>query len=195
MYGVTIALLICRVNTSVYGCEMTRRLTVDDWLEHGLEVLGTHGFMALKADPMAKSLGVSRGSFYWHFSNLNDFHVRVLEHWRSNTTSQVIQSVSDASGDRLVRLVAQAFAADRKLERAVRSWAAAVNWVADAVDIVDDQRIDFIRKLLVDDGLPRRLAGPRAMLLYWGYLGRLLVRTPELPDRAMRDWVRMMQQA
>ena len=61
---------------------MTKRLTARDWIDFALTTLAREGFHALKADVLARKLGVSRGSFYWHFTELGTFHARVIEHWR-----------------------------------------------------------------------------------------------------------------
>ena len=41
---------------------MSERLSADDWVKAGLKALAADGFTALKADPLAKALGISRGS-------------------------------------------------------------------------------------------------------------------------------------
>ena len=53
---------------------MTDQLSADDWISQGLKALAKSGFIALKADPLARAMGVSRGSFYWHFADLGAFH-------------------------------------------------------------------------------------------------------------------------
>jgi AcrR family transcriptional regulator len=62
---------------------MTKRLRAQDWINFALRTLAHEGFDAMKADVLARKLGVSRGSFYWHFSDLDGFHARVIEHWNS----------------------------------------------------------------------------------------------------------------
>jgi AcrR family transcriptional regulator len=59
---------------------MARRLTAQDWIEFTLAMLAHEGFAALKSDVLARKLGVARGSFYWHFTDLGAFHARVIEH-------------------------------------------------------------------------------------------------------------------
>ena len=49
---------------------MTDQLSANDWLDQGLKTLARRGFTALKAEPLAKAMGVSRGSFYWHFTDI-----------------------------------------------------------------------------------------------------------------------------
>jgi len=47
-----------------------------------LRALAADGFTAVKADVLARTLGVSRGSFYWHFENIDKFHLCVMQRWQ-----------------------------------------------------------------------------------------------------------------
>ena len=69
---------------------MIERLTAQDWIDFGLTTLARSGFQALKAEILARKLGVSRGSFYWHFADLETFHRQVIEHWRRVATEAII---------------------------------------------------------------------------------------------------------
>src|SRR6266700_2891912 len=76
---------------------MTSQLTAQDWLELGLKVLAKNGFTALKADLLAKAMGVSRGSFYWHFADVGAFHAAILNHWREVAAEAIIRNVEAAA--------------------------------------------------------------------------------------------------
>ena len=78
MYGISLSLKF--VNTLVYVYAMDKRLTKMQWLDHGLKTLAHSGASLLKAGTLAKSLGVTRGSFYWHFADVEDFHRQLLSH-------------------------------------------------------------------------------------------------------------------
>ena len=67
---------------------MTEQLSADDWINAGLKALAKGGFTALKADPLARTMGVSRGSFYWHFADLGAFHAAILKRWREIARSE-----------------------------------------------------------------------------------------------------------
>ena len=54
------------------------RLGPREWVNAGLRALSRSGFTALKAESLSKSLGVSRGSFYWHFADVGAFQAAVL---------------------------------------------------------------------------------------------------------------------
>src|SRR5437764_2647274 len=78
--------------------KMTDQLSAKDWLDQGLKTLAQHGFTALKAEPLSKAMGVSRGSFYWHFADIGAFHAAILARWREVAAEQIIANVEAASG-------------------------------------------------------------------------------------------------
>jgi AcrR family transcriptional regulator len=171
---------------------MDDRLTKTDWIEHGLRTLARDGAHALKVGPMAAALEVSRGSFYWHFRDIADFRSQLLQSWQERTTDQVIEDLEAAKGEpgRLKDLVRRAFATKRKLDRAIRSWAAQDAAVARIVASVDARRVAYIAKLLVAAGVEHRRALPRAAFMYWAYLGQASVMDPRhasIPAAAMDD--------
>src|SRR5882757_1606019 len=106
---------------------MTDQLSAKDWLGQGLKTLARDGFTALKAEPLAKAMGVSRGSFYWHFADIGAFHAAILKHWREIAVEQIIRDLEASSPDRknaLPALLRRAFGNKPVLESAMRSWAA-----------------------------------------------------------------------
>src|SRR5258708_17282868 len=82
------------------GCpregKMSDQLSAKDWLDQGLKTLAERGFTALKAEPLAKALGVSRGSFYWHFADIGAFHAAILKHWREVAAQQILPQLQAA---------------------------------------------------------------------------------------------------
>jgi AcrR family transcriptional regulator len=159
---------------------MDDRLTKSDWIEHGLRTLASDGANALKVGPMATQLKVSRGSFYWHFSDIADFRAQVLQCWQERTTEQVIRDLEAAKAepDRLKHLMRRAFVTKRSLERAIRSWAAEDKDVAATIAAVDTRRVSYIAKMLVAAGVGSGRALPRAAFMYWAYLGQPIVMNP-----------------
>ena len=173
---------IRHVNTQLYGKMNDDRLTVRDWVNAGLKALAKSGFTALKADPLSKAVGVSRGSFYWHFADVGAFHAAVLQRWREVAYENVVREVEGAAESRLTALLDRAFRADIRLEKAVRSWATTEAKANAMIESVDARRLKYIRDLLVEAGLTSGVASARARILYWAYLGRGL--TTSLPASA-----------
>jgi AcrR family transcriptional regulator len=147
------------------------RLEPADWVRSGLTALEKSGFTALKADTLAKTMGVSRGSFYWHFADVGSYHKAVLNRWREIALERVIDEIDNSSGDKLDILLMRAFEAPRDLEIAIRAWATTDPEVSAAVAAVDAERERYLCTLLMTAGLGRGLAAARARILYWCYLG------------------------
>src|SRR5215469_6401345 len=175
------------VNTVVYG-EWMERLTAEDWINFALRALARSGFGALKAETLARQLGITRGSFYWHFNDLAAFHSRVIEHWKQKATEAIIADIERhaAAGERLDALLRRAFAHDGSLEIRMRSWAEENAEAARAVNDIDRRRRDYIAQLLVQAGIAPDLAATRSLLLYWTYLGAALTRGRLSGDRLQR---------
>ncbi len=64
-------------------------------------------------------MGVSRGSFYWHFADIAAFHAAILAHWREVAAEQIIANVEAASKDDnpLALLLRRVFGERLTLER------------------------------------------------------------------------------
>lgn len=166
------------------------RLTSLDWVTAGLKALAKSGFTALKAETLAKTLGVSRGSFYWHFADVGAFHAAVLQHWREIAYENVVRAVEGAPENRLANLLDRAFRADIRLEMAVRSWATSEARAKTMVEAVDGRRLKYIRDLLVEAGLTANQASARARILYWTYLGQGLSADKPAPT----EWRRILDE-
>ena len=155
-------------------------LSVKDWLDLGLKALTTHGFTALKAEPLAKAMGVSRGSFYWHFADIDAYRAAILKHWREVAAEQIIADLEEHRGDEppLHRLLRRSFGDRLALERAVRSWATLDPVARKAVESIDRRRLGYVESLLEQSGLPQDIAQARAQILYWAFLGFALSDKP-----------------
>ena len=152
---------------------MADQLSAADWLDQGLKALAARGFTALKAEPLAKAMGVSRGSFYWHFADIGAFHTAILKHWREVAAEQIIANLEAASGhdDPISMLLRQAFGGRLSLENAVRTWATVDSRARAAVQAIDRRRLSYVEKLLRDAGLAPDVARARAQILYWAFIG------------------------
>ncbi|MEM9169781.1 MAG: TetR/AcrR family transcriptional regulator [Pseudomonadota bacterium] len=158
---------------------MADRLTQKDWLARGLKTLAADGHTALKAERLAKALSVSKGSFYWHFKDVDDFCDQLLDHWRTITTDRVIREIEGAAAGstRLSLLMLGAFRRSKhdKLDQAVRVWALHDRRVAQRLVSVDQIRIEFLCALLEAEGVGSRQAMRRARFIYAASLGDRLI--------------------
>jgi AcrR family transcriptional regulator len=177
--------ILAPVNTVVYGgmshgTNMSDQLSAKDWVDQGLKALASRGFTALKAEPLAKALRVSRGSFYWHFADIAAFHAAILARWHEVAAEQIIANVEAASKDEdpLALLLRRVFGERLMLERAVRTWASVDPAARAAVLAIDRRRLNYVEGLLAQSGLAAELARARAQILYWAFLGFALSDQP-----------------
>ena len=152
---------------------MADQLSAKDWLDLGLKTLARQGFTALKAEPLAKAMGVSRGSFYWHFKDIGAYHAAILKHWREVAAEQVIANLEASSKDDnpLLLLLRRTFSSRLALENAVRTWATLDPLARAAVLATDRRRLSYVQKLFERSGAAPDVARSRAQIFYWAFLG------------------------
>jgi AcrR family transcriptional regulator len=120
------------------------------WIEEGLRALATGGPDAVRIDSLAKALGVTRGGFYWHFSDRSALLKEVLDTWEGATTDEVIERLEREGGDasaKLRRLLAFTSSNVLLTDLAVREWARREQTVAERLRRVDNRRMDYLRSL------------------------------------------------
>jgi AcrR family transcriptional regulator len=177
--------------------EKRESLTAANWAEAALEALAKGGVAAVAVEPIAKSLGATKGSFYWHFSDRNALLAAALDLWERRDTELVIASVDPTqdAATRLRGLLTLAFASSgqqgappqldaRAIELALQA-SASHPLVAPALSRVTTRRLDFLTTLYAEVGLSRRHARQQALLAYTAFLGhsQLAHATPELLPR------------
>lgn len=75
------------------------RLKRDDWLDAAFNAAVEHGFDGVRVLVLADTLGVTRGSFYWHFKDHADLIAALLERWRAGEAASNAQMQQPASPD------------------------------------------------------------------------------------------------
>jgi len=121
------------------------------WIDQGLQALADGGPDAVRIEPLAKSLGVTRGGFYWHFADRDALLTDMLDTWERAATDEVIDRVERQGGDartRLRRAGALTFSEDLlPIELAIRAWSRHDPAVAERLRRVDNRRMDYLRAL------------------------------------------------
>jgi len=155
---------------------MSEKLSAEDWIDEGIATLKQDGFVALKAAPLAAALGVSRGSFYWHFHDIEAFQEAVLDRWHRRATGLIIADVEAAhpAEQRLAALLRRVFQSDPRLENAIRAWGFSSAAVRERIALVDRHRLDYVEILLKQSGQAPDRAAALSQLFYWSYLGFVL---------------------
>ncbi len=172
---------------------MTRpqpRLTADHWLRAGFAALVETGPEALKAEPLARALGTTKGSFYWHFKDVAEFRARLVGHWEQAAVAALTQAADAVATptERLHRLAKITTPEDdahggAAAEPAIRAWARSDHTAANAVAEVDAARLAYTSSVLKSLGLTNP---DFARLLYGAHLGmQALPGTPAQNDGAL----------
>jgi AcrR family transcriptional regulator len=120
------------------------------WIEQGLRALAAGGPDAVRIEPLAQALGVTRGGFYWHFADRRALLEEMLDTWERATTEEVIEQIESAGGDagaKLRRLFALASSGVVAVDLAVRDWARREQAVAERLRRIDNRRMDYLRSL------------------------------------------------
>lgn len=153
---------------------MTKRLSAAEWTDMALRVMAAEGVEAVRVEPLARALEVTKGSFYWHFADRQALLDALLAEWERLATYDVIKTVEkahEAPDERLRELTRVVFRHGGPLDRAIRAWGAHDESAAKAIARVDAKRYDFVRGLLEEHGLPKQQAAIRARLLYTSLVG------------------------
>src|ERR687897_3727939 len=103
------------------------RTARSSWIEEGLRALAAGGPDAVRIEPLARALGVTKGGFYWHFDDRRSLLEEMLDTWERVSVDEVIEGVEGEGGDaraRLRRLSAIAASSDEplRIDLAVRDW-------------------------------------------------------------------------
>lgn len=169
-----------------------RDKTRQDWLIAAVAALAAGGVEAVKVERIAKTLGVSKGSFYWHFKDRSELLSAILDLWDSDFTQQLIDNAAGlpTPGERLRHLAREALAKtiygidSARTEAAVQSWAATDASVAERLRIVDAARVAYLERELSQSGLSAAKARAMAKILYLALLGLYAARgyNPDLAD-------------
>jgi AcrR family transcriptional regulator len=163
------------------------RKSKQDWLEVGLKTLGEFGENGLTIERLTGTLGVTKGSFYHHFRNVEDFREQLIAFW----AHQFISTSSELPDDPqelfalLDVIMEEVFAAVTEPEIAIRAWAQQDHMVHSLVERVDSVRRDFLLKVFrsveVDDEQVRLMVDMLSTML----VGSITVLPRLSPERVM----------
>ncbi len=129
------------------------RLTPDDWLTAGFAALQSDGPALLAAEPLARRMGTTKGSFYWHFADVPAFHTAMVHAWQDRATAALSDALrNEGSADQRLRGLGRSILTD-DLETAMRIWAMTNASVREATARVDADRLTYINLLLREMGL------------------------------------------
>jgi AcrR family transcriptional regulator len=160
-------------------------MTRDDWIRAGRLALLDGGPEAVRVEKLARDLGVTKGSFYWHFRDREELLEALLREWEEESSlldeaiarGDLREALSHLF-DELRRRVVLSERGESPSDAAIFGWAAVSPEVARRVDAEERKRIRLLRQFAGETDL--------ALYFYWAYLGFLL-RRRRVPE-AVRDY-------
>lgn len=160
-----------------------------------LAKLSQDGVDAVRVEVLARNLGVSKGSFYWHFRGRQELLDRTLAHWEQGELASLdLDRVTASAATRWARIVQVTADPSRvQLEASVRSWARRNEQVARRVAAVELKKTIVIANVLQDVGFTQPAAqawSEVALLLCLGWLDRATRdRQFQLAGRSLGDFL------
>jgi AcrR family transcriptional regulator len=176
--------------TARTAAPQTAPLDASAWIEAAFDALAEGGIDAVRVDPLAKRLGVTRGSFYWHFKDRDALHTAILKEWRKRASYQVatrIENRTSAPDERLKQTLALPHSGPRAkraaaIELAIRLWSRRDGEAAKAVRHIDQVRLTYYAKLYLEIGLAPAQARRRAFLFYAALMAQAYIVTDAETD-------------
>lgn len=160
-----------------------RRLSVDDWIQAGFALLADGGPNALHVDRLCERLGVTKGSFYWHFADLHAYRTALLEAWGSlqDLDRQRFENSRDVEPRQRLRDMMSAVVRPQQwaLERAMRVWALTDGAVAANVRRSDSRVLRAVYQAFIDAGFDAEDAGVRSAVFFGAGMAVLHGSSPD----------------
>jgi AcrR family transcriptional regulator len=158
------------------------RLGKADWLRAARSALLHGGPVAVRVETLARTLKVTKGSFYWHFKDRQELLEELLLEWEAETSllRDLLARGDFRAGlrdffDELQRRVISSEKGDSPSDAAIFAWAAVSPKVALRANREEKKRIALLVEAVGDPGL--------AEYIYLAYLG-FLVRRRRVPEAA-----------
>lgn len=156
------------------------RKSKEDWLREGAYVIAEDGAAGLTIDTLCNRLQVTKGSFYHHFKNYQDFKTALLNFWEQESTLRIIEAVEQTENainklDYLLKITANF---PEPLEKSFRAWAMQDEEVGQYQQRIDQQRMSYVETLCLEVTPTENQAKILARILYTVFVGSLQILPP-----------------
>jgi AcrR family transcriptional regulator len=181
---------------SVKKGEKGSRLSAADWAVGALDMIAEQGVSAVAVEPLARRLGVTKGSFYWHFPSREALLKAALERWEQSELEEVFARLEGISDPRerlteLFRRVAHEARSHVIYSELLKALDHPV--VQPVMQRVSQRRMDWLTLAYRQVGLARPQAQQRARLTYAAYVGflqlSLQLGQPRLSQEEFEEYV------
>lgn len=174
-------------------------LTPADWEQAALVLIAEKGINGLCVEPLARRLGITKGSFYWHFPHRDELLCRALERWELQDEQHLAQSLNIdlAPSERLAQFIRRT--SRQNLTHMIYAALCACPdnpRVQPVLERVTRRRISYLTAAFAELGLDPPAAAHRARLTYSSYLGYLQLQAQGLaPVRGTPEFDQYVEHA
>jgi AcrR family transcriptional regulator len=156
------------------------------WLNAALEVLRERGVDGIKAVPLANRLGLTSGSFYWHFRNEQDLLDSIFEHWENHLTDHIVRDAQQFDGSlekRILNLMLQVIREDADVpDHAISVWVKSDANAQISYCRAVAKRFEFAKWMSEQVGFTPQEATARGRLMVTSLLGESSNNLKAIPD-------------
>ncbi len=152
------------------------------WLDAALDALYEEGEVGVRVEPLARRLGVTKGSFYHHFRDREELVAAMVDRWRATQDAYVdaLRQTPAASPEaRIEAVIAFTRQKDSRHDVGMRAWALHHKPARRALEAIDGRRLAYVESLFADLGFAPDEAKLRARLLYFYQVGEYTLSARE----------------
>lgn len=162
------------------------------WIKLGLKTLKSEGLSKFSVEALARKAGVTKGSFYWHFKDRENYFTRIVDYWLDKQLKIIKHFSSQPDVEpkqQLWDVMYYILTKNADDDSAMRSWVKHYEYATKAVKKVDKMRLEYLVRLFRDMGLCKDDAKLRANMLYFYQVGEhfVLVRDREGTRAKLND--------
>ncbi len=150
------------------------RLSAAVWEQAALDLLAESGVPAVAVEPLARRLGVTKGSFYWHFATRDALLQAALDRWEQSDDRDVLTPIEKVSDPReRVRELIRQVSYKRPSHAVFAALIKALDQplIGPVIERVSQRRIEFVTNAFRQAGFDATTAANRARLAYSAYVG------------------------
>jgi AcrR family transcriptional regulator len=167
-------------------------LSAADWERAAVELIAEKGVQAVAIEPLARRMGVTKGSFYWHFTSRESLLQQALQRWEEHDSRNLVKSLGEIDDPRERLMSFFRRVGKEKLTHEVYSElcaAAGHTQVEPVLERVANRRMAHLAAAFHEMGMPEAQARHQARLTYSVYLGFLqLQRQHQTPSLSSEEF-------
>ena len=167
-------------------------LSASDWEQAALDLIAEKGVSALAVEPLARRLGITKGSFYWHFASRDELLDQALKRWERRDMEHLARSLEadQPAADRLSEFILRTSRQNRSHQIHAALCAASDHpRVKPVIERITQRRLDYLAKAFRELGMDESAARHRARLTYTSYVGYIQLQIRGMaPERGSEEF-------